>query len=73
MHDEKIAKACHRELRAHGYDDQSHEPGRRIVQKAISWVVSLTAHQQDHEPHFDERNESAQVKWKRPSAIVEGV
>ena len=54
MGSEKIAKACQRKLRAHGDDNQSHEPRRRVAQKASSCASSLlAAHEQHHNPHYD--------------------
>jgi hypothetical protein len=40
-------------LGGHGYDNQSHEPGRCVAQKTISWVISVTAYEQHHDPHYD--------------------
>jgi hypothetical protein len=51
MHDKKAAQAGQRELRSHGYDDQPHEPRRRIAQKTTSCVSFRAAQKDHHEPH----------------------
>ena len=53
MRAEKIVEARQRELYARSDGDQSHEPCRRVVQKAASCARPVVGHKHHNEPHDD--------------------